>query len=553
MQNLKIMKNKFLIWFWILFPLLAFSQGENDNWYFGNQAGVNFTGTSPVTLTNSQMSTIEAVGTVSDSKGDLLFYTDGITIWNREHQIMQNGTGLSSNPSSQQLIIVKDPVNSKRYYIFTTALTSPPISNIAYTIVDMTLGTIGTDGQHLGAAVPNLKNIPILDNFDNVFQTEAITVIPHADGSSYWILIPNNSKLYSYKLDMSGFNSIPVISNLNHNLQYYFSIKPSPKLTSASYSNLISINRWNNNNSNDGCTIYSFDNTTGKITNDYLLDITTFAPYSSEFNKDGTLLYLAKRAKVTANIHVIDLLNSQNNVISDQILFNYNFACSEIQRNKYDDIYINFEYSNYLGKIINPDTFGASYVDPTNIHLSSKETRLGLPQLIPIQSGCINDIILTTPETNNHIHQAANSITTQMNYNVNNKDITMKAGNSILLLPDTAITNNSSLLARIENCPAFKPLKNQSNTSVKLHYTLTENNELTNSSLVVYPNPSTSNFTIDMISNNLDYWELYDLTGKLILNGKNIYGSVENLTPAAYILKVHLKDSKIKTLKLIKK
>ncbi|WP_190304057.1 hypothetical protein [Paenimyroides baculatum] len=51
------MKNKFLLWFWILFPLLAFSQGENDNWYFGNKAAVNFLTATPTVLTNSQIDT----------------------------------------------------------------------------------------------------------------------------------------------------------------------------------------------------------------------------------------------------------------------------------------------------------------------------------------------------------------------------------------------------------------------------------------------------------------------------------------------------------------
>jgi len=61
------MKNKFLIWFWILFPLLAFSQGENDNWYFGDKAAVNFAGAIPVALTNSAMGAPEACGSVSDA------------------------------------------------------------------------------------------------------------------------------------------------------------------------------------------------------------------------------------------------------------------------------------------------------------------------------------------------------------------------------------------------------------------------------------------------------------------------------------------------------
>jgi hypothetical protein len=72
----------------------------------------------PVASYDSQMSAGEACGSVSDQKGDVLFYTNGMTIWNREHQQMQNGTGLSGTLSSQQLAIVQHPGNPNQYYIW---------------------------------------------------------------------------------------------------------------------------------------------------------------------------------------------------------------------------------------------------------------------------------------------------------------------------------------------------------------------------------------------------------------------------------------------------
>jgi hypothetical protein len=36
----------------------------------------------------------EGCATISNSSGQLLFYTDGITVYNRNHQVMPNGTGL---------------------------------------------------------------------------------------------------------------------------------------------------------------------------------------------------------------------------------------------------------------------------------------------------------------------------------------------------------------------------------------------------------------------------------------------------------------------------
>ena len=67
-----------------------------------------------------QLTTNEGCATISSSTGDLLFYTDGITIWNKNHIIMSNGTGLMGDPSStQSATIVPLPGSSTLYYVFT--------------------------------------------------------------------------------------------------------------------------------------------------------------------------------------------------------------------------------------------------------------------------------------------------------------------------------------------------------------------------------------------------------------------------------------------------
>ena len=78
-----------------LLPILIFSQGENDNWYFGNYAGVRFDGTT-TTLVDSQRSSLWASGTVSDNNGNLLFYTDATQIRIREHLVMEHGLGINN-------------------------------------------------------------------------------------------------------------------------------------------------------------------------------------------------------------------------------------------------------------------------------------------------------------------------------------------------------------------------------------------------------------------------------------------------------------------------
>lgn len=70
----------------------TYGQGEANNWYFGQNAGLSFNTTPPTALIDGQIDTLEGCTTISDATGQLLFYTDGITVWDRFHNVMQNGT-----------------------------------------------------------------------------------------------------------------------------------------------------------------------------------------------------------------------------------------------------------------------------------------------------------------------------------------------------------------------------------------------------------------------------------------------------------------------------
>ena len=67
---------------------------RTNHWYFGGQAGINFTSGTAVADTNGQLSAYAGISSISDTLGNLLMYTEGQNIWNKNHQIMPNGTGL---------------------------------------------------------------------------------------------------------------------------------------------------------------------------------------------------------------------------------------------------------------------------------------------------------------------------------------------------------------------------------------------------------------------------------------------------------------------------
>ena len=72
----------------LLLNLLNYGQNENRFWCFGKKAGLDFGSNPPSVYNLSQMIGYEGCSTISDANGNLLFYTAGDTVWNKQNQIM---------------------------------------------------------------------------------------------------------------------------------------------------------------------------------------------------------------------------------------------------------------------------------------------------------------------------------------------------------------------------------------------------------------------------------------------------------------------------------
>ena len=177
------------------------AQHEADNWYFGEKAALTFKNGIPEGVFDSQMLFAdEGCATISDKKtGALLFYTDGVTVWNSKHQIMKNGTDLKGDYSStQSALIVPDPSNNLQYYIFTAPnMTSG--SSLHYSLVSLE----NPDGELL------YKNNTLFDGL-----SEKLTGTLDCSGKGFWVVAHSatNGIFYSYHVTSAGVNQTPVIS-----------------------------------------------------------------------------------------------------------------------------------------------------------------------------------------------------------------------------------------------------------------------------------------------------------------------------------------------------
>ena len=204
----------FLIFFICsLFSINAYSQGEFNNWYFGQHAGLNFSSGSPVVLNNCSPLFFcqQTTATVSDSTGNLLFYADFVDVFNRNHAIVPNGNGLYCDHNSSQPVFPVQKLDDDSAYFLFTIDASPNIlvpnpHGFTYSVIDMRL-----DGG-LGDIVSGEKNLPVPGGGHTSVMLSGTR---HHNNHDAWIVVRrfDTTNYLSYLITNSGINTVPVVSN----------------------------------------------------------------------------------------------------------------------------------------------------------------------------------------------------------------------------------------------------------------------------------------------------------------------------------------------------
>lgn len=106
-KNIVLSKKNYIVGFCVLLIGTLNAQLETSHWYFGHNLGIDFSSGTAVEDTNGRLETLEGCSSISDSNGNLLFYTDGDdSTFNRNHQPLLNGNNLFGNSSSSQSAII---------------------------------------------------------------------------------------------------------------------------------------------------------------------------------------------------------------------------------------------------------------------------------------------------------------------------------------------------------------------------------------------------------------------------------------------------------------
>ncbi|MDV7187333.1 T9SS type B sorting domain-containing protein [Lutibacter sp. TH_r2] len=406
----------------LLIPMFIFSQGEANNWYFGLNAGINFNGDTVTAITGS-LSTNEGCSSFSDKDGNLLFYSDGTTVWNKNHNPMPNGNGtLKGHPSStQSAIIVPHPGNSDLYYIFTVGARVGQVGEFGFHsyIVNMTLD--GGLGDIQGGNTD-------LSNGLNTNWSEKVTSVKGSECNEFWVISLVSNTYYSYKIDLNGLNTTPVISTVDYafsDRRGYLKVSPNgEKLASATFTQYTD-GSGNNIIGNGKLHLYSFDDTTGIVSNNgiELINVTTDgAPYGVEFSPNSTKLYTSTFNGTYNKLYQFDIestdIPNSKTLIKQQIGFRGGLQLAPNGK-IYATVPVSYDQgTNTLDIIHEPDNEGIACNYETDGFTLNGMSMQGLPPfiaslLIPIEitdgistenlnnttiQKCIGDNLTLTPQ-----------------------------------------------------------------------------------------------------------------------------------------------------------
>ena len=183
-----------------IFPLFCLAQKEDNTWITGAASFnddtfkinyIRFTNdTFQVDLVNKNIPIFGTLGIVSDSFGNLLCYTNGIHVYNKEHEIMQNGNNFQSAamypfgyPLDQCAIVLPMP-DTQQIYIMIDGIQSDIGTDIVceklrYSLIDMSLN------NGLGKVIE--KKIAI-ENTEDTINAGFMNAIRHGNGKDWWML-----------------------------------------------------------------------------------------------------------------------------------------------------------------------------------------------------------------------------------------------------------------------------------------------------------------------------------------------------------------------------
>lgn len=357
---------------------LAYAQNlQNANWLFGKYAGLNFNPSpppAPLSPPSTGMDTPEGCATISYPDGSLMFYTNSNKVWNKNHQLMPNGTGLiGSAEGSQNAVIIPRPGDNTRFFIVTLDGYLGGKKGLYYSEVDMTLN------GGLGDVITSNKNTVLRDHYGTPIDpgygnlSHRITYYPHANGQDYWLVTQIDKFVFSHLVTNTGIVSVavngaaaPWIANYPPGATGQMKISPNGKKIAMAYTS--------STTGTGAVFLGNFDPSTGGVS----ISSTPVSPpsiwghfWGLEFSPNSQVLYYTAETSVYA-YEIVDRKTDRVGEFTDPDV--------SMQLAIDGRIYIATREINKISHIKFPNTFGAGCAyEYAAVSLGSRISHRGLP------------------------------------------------------------------------------------------------------------------------------------------------------------------------------
>ncbi|AYA36008.1 PKD domain-containing protein [Hymenobacter oligotrophus] len=359
-----------------------------NNWYFGYKAGLDFNQATdsipPKVLTDGQMVAPAGSGVMSDGNGALLFYSNGDTVWSRNHSIMPNGTGLGGNrlgtdgPLAIRKPGIVAPGAPRTYYLFTQDAQGGP-KGLSYSEIVIPAG-----GQ--GEVVAATKNTLLTRG-----TAEKMTAVQHKNGCDIWVIVhgygPATSgnenrgdAFLAYQVTPAGVQPNPVVSvvgSVHAGPQgYRGQMKVTPdgeQLAVARYSETLGDN-------SSTVELFAFDAATGQVSNPRVIDSGVGRYYGVEFSPGRSRLYATVLTPPQLLQFDLTATNVPGSKVSIPLKQTTAVNLGSMQAGPDGKIYVARENEKAIGFIAYPDSLGEAigYADDS-LSLGGRRGGLGLP------------------------------------------------------------------------------------------------------------------------------------------------------------------------------
>ncbi len=368
------------------------AQNAAKNWVFGQGAKINFNSSTPSVSALTTINAGEGSSSISDSNGNLLFYTDGIRVWDRNNNQMPNGFGLLGNSSSTHSALIV-PCNCGKYYIFTTDAAENNYNNgLRYSVVDMAAN------GNLGDVVPASKNTLLM-----MRASEKIAGISDGNGG-FWVVAHHmgDNLFISYHilagsncaLNPQGTGIISAVGSTFTGGAGYGQgqMKISPDGTRLAVAGLNPV-------PTSFLELFQFDTTTGivsNLANSTVRDTSPNGFYGVEFSLDSKALY----ATTIYGTNFLYRYNISGNTLPRTLIYNFgngNYIIGALQLAPNGNIYLVRFQNNFLHVLSNPNALNGGWSTTPFFLASGSSNRLGLPTMVGGdfscgQQGCCDQI-----------------------------------------------------------------------------------------------------------------------------------------------------------------